>query len=153
MPAPHGHPRLRALAKWLATALTVLLIAAWLVSGKWGVAYHGFRFDAISLWRGRLWLYPPERASRLGAFELRSGPTYGLDLWMSNFKRYGQPVRAVPLWWLATPALVTTIALWRHDLIARRRAAMFHCPKCGYDLAGLLHDAKCPECGAIPASV
>jgi hypothetical protein len=39
---------------------------------------------------------------------------------------------------------------WR-ALASHRRPRFGHCPKCGYDRAGLASDAKCPEWGASPS--
>jgi hypothetical protein len=55
---------------------------------------------------------------------------------------------AVPLW---IPAIVLGAwagLLWRRELWPR---AEWRCAKCGYDRRGLVADAKCPECGTVPA--
>jgi hypothetical protein len=72
---------------------------------------------------------------------------YGLDLWMSSFKRYNQPILTLPVWWAALPATAIAAALWRHDIIATRRWRLHYCMKCGYERAGLAPGAVCPECG------
>jgi hypothetical protein len=51
------------------------------------------------------------------------------------------------IWFLALPPLLVFAALSRPDTLARRRARVGLCPKCGYNLAGLASDALCPECG------
>jgi len=58
----------------------------------------------------------------------------------------------VPLWMPALGTLLGSAAAWRLDALARRRARLNLCPKCNYDRAGIAGDAKCPECGAMPAS-
>lgn len=50
---------------------------------------------------------------------------------------------ALPL----TPLIVGTAWLWYRDRRSRRRAEVGCCPACGYDLAGLVAGATCPECG------
>jgi hypothetical protein len=52
---------------------------------------------------------------------------------------------------LLYPALLTSLPaalLWYID---RRRFGPGLCPTCGYDRTGLAADAKCPECGTVPA--
>src|SRR5262249_20025072 len=53
----------------------------------------------------------------------------------------------VPIWMLALPSLLTSATAWRLDTLARRRARVGLCPKCGYNLAGLPPTSPCPECG------
>lgn len=153
MPAPLGHPRLRALVKWLATVLTALLIAAWLVSGKFGIVHHWTSGHSASLWRGRthIWQSGAPIPASLAGFEWRGPTDFGLDWWMVSFKRYNQPHLAIPLWWAVLPMAAVTIALWRRDTILTRRFRMHHCMHCGYDRAGITPHAPCPECGKLPA--
>jgi hypothetical protein len=54
----------------------------------------------------------------------------------------------VPLWVPLTISFGATLAAWRLDALARRRAGLNLCPKCNYDRAGIAKDAVCPECGA-----
>jgi hypothetical protein len=41
--------------------------------------------------------------------------------------------------------------LWRRLRRPERRTELGQCPECGYDRRGLAADAKCPECGTVPA--
>jgi hypothetical protein len=68
-------------------------------------------------------------------FSGRAGPgtnRYELALW---------PVVGL----LAVPAIIS----WRSHLRTAKRRSINHCVDCGYDLAGLGTDAKCPECGRV----
>jgi hypothetical protein len=56
----------------------------------------------------------------------------------------------VPLWIPLVMILAFTVAAWRLDAAARRRASADLCMKCGYDRSGLAPDGACPECGAGP---
>jgi hypothetical protein len=57
----------------------------------------------------------------------------------------------VPLWLPFALAAVPTSLLWRAELRRRRRIRQGLCAGCGYDRRGLPADAKCPECGTVPA--
>ncbi len=57
----------------------------------------------------------------------------------------------VPCWLLLLVTFVSTFVAWRSDSRIRVRERAHLCPKCGYDRTGILKDAKCPECGAVPA--
>jgi hypothetical protein len=59
-------------------------------------------------------------------------------------------VVTVPLWIPLIVVAVPTGVLWSADRRATRREMAGRCPTCGYDRSGLA-DAKCPECGTVPA--
>ena len=138
--------------KWGGAVASVLLIVAWIGSGKFGVAYNWSNGDSSSLWRGRLHIWQSGKSVPAGrtGFEPRGTTDFGLDWWMSSFKRYNRPQVSIPLWWLVLPSVAASAAVWRHDAIKTRRELLNHCEKCGYDRTGILQDAKCPECGAVP---
>ena len=54
----------------------------------------------------------------------------------------------VPLWAPFLLSAAVTATAWRLDTLARRRARVGLCPKCGYNRIGLPPQAVCPECGA-----
>jgi len=71
----------------------------------------------------------------------------GLWRWLDGSKVCGIPPLA------AVVTTIVTLVAWTLDSDARRRERAHLCAKCGYDRTGILKDAKCPECGAAPASV
>lgn len=54
----------------------------------------------------------------------------------------------VPTYALLLPVLLATSFVWRLDRIARRRAHVGSCARCGYDLSATPSDSICPECGS-----
>jgi len=56
----------------------------------------------------------------------------------------------IPLWMPFAFTGGVAVAMWR---IARSSADLsaWRCGVCGYDRSGLAADAKCPECGTVPA--
>lgn len=56
----------------------------------------------------------------------------------------------VSLVWPALIAFLPAALLWYTD---RRRFGPERCSKCGYDRRGLAINAKCPECGTVPAPI
>jgi len=88
-----------------------------------------------------------------------NGPTYGLNrhgfsmfCWF-GFENYGclRYSVVIPVWLPEGLVLIPTIAAWRLDSLARRRARFGHCITCGYDRHDLPATSVCPECGAVPA--
>jgi hypothetical protein len=55
----------------------------------------------------------------------------------------------VPLWIPLVLLLAVTAAVWRVEVLARRRAVAGACVKCGYDCSGIGVKAVCPECGTV----
>jgi len=55
---------------------------------------------------------------------------------------------AVPLWMPFLACAAPSALMWDRW---RRRKKAGCCPNCGYDLAGLLSQSKCPECGTLSA--
>ena len=145
------HPRTRKTVKWGGVVVTVLLLVLWIGSAQWGWilstrgGYNysvssgqcGFTHQAIASdaylpsWNyGRLPL-----SFRLGFTCTRQGANWYVF---------------VPLWAPALASLLCAATAWRLDELAHRRARSGLCKKCGYDRAGLVLEAVCPECGAAP---
>jgi hypothetical protein len=146
-----AHPRIRKTVKWGGAAVTVLLVVVWVGSGKFAVLHHWTGGTSASVYRGRLYLWPgsgPIPPASAG-FATRGPSDFGVEWWIG----FGRPsvgkLIAIPLWWLVLPATVATSIAWRLDTLARRRARLNLCPKCGYDRTGLAGGAGavCPECG------
>ena len=147
------HPRIRKTIKWGGAAVTVLLAVVWVGSAwfQWQVSqsptlsidFGGGRItvgtsDVRPVWPRPTLLNVPPRL-RLGYQETLVG-----DI----------AIRWIPIWPIVLASLLCSATAWRLDTLARRRAKLNLCPKCGYDRTGLASkDAKCPECGAAPASV
>lgn len=150
--SPHPLPTIISKTmKWGGAAVTVLLLAAWIISGfaSWDVvlgdmtARIGIGSGQISIdyspydndfgmdWRGfhafeHFWFIPP---------------------WVQRHDSGVQWGAFLPLWAMFAASLLATLAAWRQDAIARR-VRMGQCLKCGYDRAGLAPGGVCPECGA-----
>jgi hypothetical protein len=63
--------------------------------------------------------------------------------WPDYFRSATAWGAAVPLWPLFLLSILCSAWLWRLD----RKPKPGHCPRCGYDLAGIPSGA-CPECGS-----
>lgn len=145
------HPRIRKTIKWGGAAVTVLLAAVWIGSQWWNINWYdpSREFD-VHLMAGTVgWSYR-EMWSLYG----RVTPGWTLERfdlsleWGVHYRiENGRLSFRVPLWPLVFAGCVATIAAWRLDMLARRHARLKFCAKCGYDLAGIAMDAKCPECG------
>jgi len=56
----------------------------------------------------------------------------------------------IPLWLLMLPVVGGASLLWRASIIGARRRRHGVCRRCWYDRKGLVLEALCPECGAVP---
>jgi hypothetical protein len=156
-----GRPILRKTIKWGGAVAVILLVVVWVVSGRhdWTI-YPGTEFVA-NLYGGRVSLSRMDSAAHRdfvrATIESLQGfgfaPEWHWNWWCSleANRPFLKWEVAVPLWFLGLPLLACTLAAWRLDARARRRARTSHCQKCNYDRAGLSPDARCPECGAPTA--
>ena len=153
--------RKRRITGWTLLLLGLLVAGVWVASGWWYAwltverdvtsTQLGVRFGILSLDWDAGW---SETAVSLRS-EADWGPVWDLQPIRSG--RRGVPLDAefieIALW--PIPLLLWTPAalLLRSGILARRRAMTGECGKCGYDLARLGADAKCPECGKAALAV
>ena len=151
------HPRIRKTIKWGGAAVTVLLVVVWVGSGWWWIGRTEYGHFHPVIGNGRITLiyttYPLNLSHRVpGIYVERLESIWWA--WGFEWENYGG-IRALrmPLWPFALASSASYALAWRLDTLARRRAKLNLCPKCGYDRTGILQDAKCPECGLASVSV
>jgi hypothetical protein len=165
--------RVRTWAKWAATLAAVLAVGVAISSGLCSWGYRTTTADGDTLWSvgveaGRI---TSRRVD--GMSEVSVPPAVGWHMgwyrhWYWGYSGEVLPYRTSWPWhagvayaqgpslWLAGasmlyPVVLTLIPaafLWYKD---RRRFGPHACKGCGYDRRGLPADAKCPECGTVPA--
>ena len=154
------HPRIRETIKWGGAVATLLLIVLWIGSGWWMVGWMNGKGEEVWLGGGGVrvdTLGPPDPDGVMTVTTDRGWVAVGAPNFGINWRFYrehngGFTHTFIPLWLPALLAAVVAIGAWRLDILARRRARITHCPKCGYDRAGIAGEAKCPECGASPTT-
>ena len=150
---------------------TVLLVAVWLLSGRW-LAHTSIgapRYAFVSVFRGSVNVGFVE-GSALGRSRWVTGGVEDTMRWPgSGYRLEWLPEggwRKQELWtippsrsmWLAIPLWIPagltgtlTPLLWRRHRRRLRRERAGKCFFCGYDLAGIQPDEagtlRCPECG------
>ncbi len=137
--------------KWGGAPLAVVLVVAWIGSAWRAFASPTFGPHQFGVGRGALfWVaYPPGRPIfESFAFHPTLGPFFWWFRYEANAISY---MLAIPLWPFLLLTLIVTGFAWRADLIARRRAMLGKCAKCGYARSGLPPGAVCPECGSAAA--
>jgi|SRR5262245_42140911 len=135
-------------ARWSNGQLVLCILTTGLVGTWLGSGFGWMAFDEavaappairVSIARGAVYLHRTQCP--------RQGVTWGLSergfalLWLPRWERsgLGEFTAGVPLWPFAAALVAWSATAWR----ARCAGA---CPRCGYDLQGLL-PGKCPECG------
>jgi hypothetical protein len=171
------HPRIRKTIKWGGAVVTLLLVAAWIGSAWWSGICRIGELRGCSCVKGRLYFWKDAAtanhrfmsdealSARLQGRELVAPTAPHASLFACSIDQGGGSLDctfdvrgdsteyqiAVPLYALAAASLTLTLAAWRLDTLARRRANVNLCPHCNYDRTGLAGGAACPECGAAPA--
>ncbi len=139
--------RIRRIAKWSGVVVCVVLVVAWVISGRWGVSYvvatspvwHDLRVaygraDVIST--NEAWMPTPDEP------RLRYWRNYSWSwAWLPEVNNPAGSITC-PLWVPFIIVLVPTAYLFYRD----RRHPRGHCQKCGYDLQGNV-SGVCSECG------
>lgn len=132
--------------------LTLVLLAAWLGSGRHSLSMVGTPFYArTSISGGALvyeWMPVNPDGSRSGfgntGWRLTKRPAHAMAGW-PQLVRTGFVHRfALPLWMPLVLCAGLTVVAWR---VGRRAADPLACPSCGYNLTGLDAATACPECG------
>ncbi len=156
------------MAKWGGAVVTALLVVVWIGSGWWGMSYQTTQRWAVQIHSGALllscengtlvtlpmgwrfsgdWQNPRfEWRFAYDEWQSSSGPFFNIGVVQSSIWRVCQ----IPLWFPTLMLLVLSVASWRFDTLAHRRARQNLCPKCNYDRTGLAAGAVCPECGRLP---
>ncbi len=135
------HPRIRKTIKWGGAVVTVLLVVVWIGSGwlmcGWaGKSQAGEHLQVLVIW-GRIEIshWPSPSVPKWSRAVLESHPKLGFFQWSFGYSTMDIDI---PLWAVAAPVLLPTALTWRLDTLARRRARVGFCPKCGYDRTGLV---------------
>ena len=156
-------PRIRKTVKWGGAAVTMLLGVLWIGSGWYWWPGVRWRNVDLSVGHGQASIthFVDDLSGPLNsACGLVPGPgveslyaqSFDLKPWFGHHDTVGLygTVR-IPLWTPVALALLVTVAAWRLDIVADRRARLNLCPKCHYDRTGLAPTVTCPECGSQPA--
>ena len=151
------HPRIRKSIKWGGAAMTLILLTTCLASGWWTTDWQYPSGRDIGLGRGQIWCiqYVPLSQTHLDQLSgtgrlarVVDGMTGRTTFDLALGGGHGRNSLILPLWPFIAAALLITIAAWRADAIARRRARVGLCTKCSYPRTGLAPSGVCPECGA-----
>jgi hypothetical protein len=147
------HPRARKAVKWTGAVVSMLLVAAWALSVSWSVGWYFSSGYCVGVSSGGLTFVGVNPATPATFTGFSAGPTEPpwMEWWFAAYSDATYTGVLVPLWILWAPALLITAIAWRLDILARRRAKVGSCAKCGYSRAGLAPAGECPECGAVPS--
>jgi hypothetical protein len=167
-------PRLRKWAKWMCTlaAGAIVTLAVFSRFYAWRYSTTGNPVDTrwtLAVFSGQAWLARVDRAPVDDAQTELGWSVWRYDDWCWGYAGEDNPYTRTGTWhagvlytaiargFLAGASVLYPVALtlipaailWYADH-RRRRPGL--CGSCGYDRAGLAADAKCPECGTVPAT-
>ena len=136
--------RVRRVLKWTGAGLSLLILAAWVVSAfkafghvADGRAYVVGGGCVLCFSGGRI--YASEAPDLFQMMDTQLRGSIGMS-WPSVILG---SVIIIPLWLPFVVSAIPTAWLWHRD---RRRIPRAHCQRCGYDLTGNTSGA-CSECG------
>ena len=152
-----GHPRICKTIKWGGLAMTALLGVLWIGSFWLALGWFSRRSGSLSVYRGGLTVFyhaPSEQDRRFVGWRLDwidddfpAWTTWWFHaLVLRDWRTWSR--FSAPLWCPLAISLGITSVAWRLDFLARRRARLNLCPKCGYDRTGLPDGGTataCPE--------
>ena len=151
------HPKLRKAIKWGGLAVTVLLVVVWASSGWWTLWWYESSGFGVAVNKGAFRaMQNDKQAATLTGLNFKFLPLDFSLTWRYTYIKSFRPkflLLELPLWPVPLACAVVTALGWFSDAASRRRARLNLCPKCNYDRTGLAMGAKCPECGAVPASI
>jgi hypothetical protein len=152
---PHPRPPIiRKTIKWGGAAVTVLLVASWILSVWWCVSWSNSRRGFVTIGGGGFDVMYHQPNTPIDHGQWRWDPVADdapFRWWFSAYNLGGWSrfsLISIPLWFPIVVAGTASSLAWRLDSMARRRARINLCPKCHYDRAGLAKGAVCPECGS-----
>jgi hypothetical protein len=156
--------RWRRIIKWACAASAIFWLALAAVSvilsfnAIGSTRFLGGDFGGVRVTCGRVSVFamvsPPDDPDRgVGPWHFHCDETLRPRLewrWGWYEGKLGK-VLTIPIWIPASLSLTGFAALAWLDRRAARTERAGHCPRCGYDRAGLPADAACPECGVAHA--
>jgi len=147
----HPPSRTRRVLKWTGVGLSLLILAAWVVSLQWNWWHASARF-VITAQKGLILAQWSDQFDPYIVHDLRymastRNSSLGFLQPAVEYRRWAgahySSYLVLPFWLVLVVAGAPTVWLWDRD---RRRIPPGHCQRCGYDLTGNT-SGKCSECG------
>ena len=158
MKGERSHGRRRWVLARIGLVLSLLLVAAWLVSLRWCVGYMTGSRWLFDLSAGTIAIQkaPPREDETPGWLCYRQTriPWTWTGIWLPEYWRYSlllllDRAGTIVLWGVRLPiwiplivTAIPTVILWRRG----SRPPAGHCQRCGYNLTGNV-SGRCSECG------
>jgi hypothetical protein len=159
MMAMKPRPKLRSFCRWMLTILMVMFVVVWIGSGylligcdyRW-MSPEGRSLLGLTLFKGVLsvsvYVGEVSRAERVGIhWSFLRDASFDLFPWKWRYRHHTTKTffdfpGLLPIFLVAIP----TALMWGTHIRDRRRKPGT-CPKCGYEITGLMGKEACPECG------